>query len=855
MARLFVSSTFKDMQKERDVLARSVFPQMRELLTKRGFSLFEVDLRWGVTPEESETDRAVAICLEEIDQCRPFFIGMLGERYGWRPANLSKIAGPGTELAQSLSGNISVTELEMRYAVLNAPRNRQVCTPIFMLRSPQLSAAWGHEPDAPSELDALKREIRKRFGVMCHEYGSLEDFEGNLLSRLTREFQTLTPRMVRWSPNPDDLPRTSALKGIEKAAAGRRPTLLTAPRGAGASWLATRWAHQGNSVPLIVDGRRLGRGISVASALSQRMESIGTWASGQSASVDDDFALAICQLGRRRKEHFRIVFDHVDEAVLDKAQLDLSFVPSRLPSNVNMLLIARSDRLRAEASQNGWRTAKILAVSEAERREYVQRRLRSFGKKLTPTQLHTLARAPHAANIGLLNLIVDELRRFGLYDQLDARLARLSLAQSEEALAREIISGLASIVPDRYPNAVQSVLGALALSVEGLEEREICAAAGTGDQPLPANFWAAVRLGLGRSLTTRGARFYLADGPVYALAAELAQSSVAAPAARRLDSFLRQASPRRWAEESPNLVTAFGGVDAWSDRLSDPGFAALLLDAGPTYAGGVMAQMSPAASDRVIEAWTYALAQSPDPALAWRLGLFSARLSRSLGAVLLRLDTRPLEADRAVIAATISGDWQETTVQRVLTNGPKELSGTEALWIGSAAVITAVLEGAVSLSPQQATSWMHVMNRAAREMGTPSHLAQAAQLCGRQAIKDGRYATASRWLERAIRQSRRAGHGRRLIDSLLAQAGVSIVRNNFSAARTAAREAAELAMRLGLARPEMAALETLVEVERRRANWAEAYALAKRMFDRAGGDSALIAQAQATLNTLEVGAS
>jgi hypothetical protein len=37
-----------------------------------------VDLRWGVT--EEETQQALEICLGEIDNCRPFFIGLLGRR-------------------------------------------------------------------------------------------------------------------------------------------------------------------------------------------------------------------------------------------------------------------------------------------------------------------------------------------------------------------------------------------------------------------------------------------------------------------------------------------------------------------------------------------------------------------------------------------------------------------------------------------------------------------------------------------------------------------------------------------------------------------------------------------------------
>lgn len=83
--RVFVSSTFKDMHSERDYLARFVFPELREKCRLRGLEFIDIDLRWGVTEEEAKRGSALDICLEEIERSRPFFIGLLGERYGWVP--------------------------------------------------------------------------------------------------------------------------------------------------------------------------------------------------------------------------------------------------------------------------------------------------------------------------------------------------------------------------------------------------------------------------------------------------------------------------------------------------------------------------------------------------------------------------------------------------------------------------------------------------------------------------------------------------------------------------------------------------------------------------------------------------
>lgn len=79
---VFVSSTFRDMQTERDELVKRIFPQLRKLCEERGVIWGEVDLRWGITDEQKAEGKVLPICLAEIEHCRPYFICMLGERYG-----------------------------------------------------------------------------------------------------------------------------------------------------------------------------------------------------------------------------------------------------------------------------------------------------------------------------------------------------------------------------------------------------------------------------------------------------------------------------------------------------------------------------------------------------------------------------------------------------------------------------------------------------------------------------------------------------------------------------------------------------------------------------------------------------
>lgn len=56
-ARVFISSTFRDMHGERDLLTRFVFPELKARAEKLFVNVYEVDLRWGVTEADTQTHR------------------------------------------------------------------------------------------------------------------------------------------------------------------------------------------------------------------------------------------------------------------------------------------------------------------------------------------------------------------------------------------------------------------------------------------------------------------------------------------------------------------------------------------------------------------------------------------------------------------------------------------------------------------------------------------------------------------------------------------------------------------------------------------------------------------------------
>jgi hypothetical protein len=132
--RVFVSSTFRDMQAERDELVKRIFPQLRKLCESRGVTWDAIDFRWGITDEQSAEGKVLPICLAEVARCRPYFIGLLGERYGWVPEIPRALVEREPWLKEHCGA--STTELEIRHGVLNHPARAEQA--YFYFRSPYL---------------------------------------------------------------------------------------------------------------------------------------------------------------------------------------------------------------------------------------------------------------------------------------------------------------------------------------------------------------------------------------------------------------------------------------------------------------------------------------------------------------------------------------------------------------------------------------------------------------------------------------------------------------------------------------------------------------------------------------------
>ncbi len=199
MKNIFVSSTFKDFQYERDVLHRKVLPKLNALAKNYGDVVHFCDLRWGVDTSEASNEQEIAskvldVCLEEIDRSHPYMLIFLGERYGFAPGKeiINQELNRKDRMLELENIDISITALEIEYGALGNKRSLENTFFFFREMKGNPPAAYNFEDEVCKEkLLLLKERIMKLAGDSVHFYNASyesekvileEDFENKLIN-------------------------------------------------------------------------------------------------------------------------------------------------------------------------------------------------------------------------------------------------------------------------------------------------------------------------------------------------------------------------------------------------------------------------------------------------------------------------------------------------------------------------------------------------------------------------------------------------------------------------------------------------------------------------------------------------
>lgn len=528
--RVFISSTFEDMKDERDYLIKKVFPELRQEAAKRNVSLVEVDLRWGITEKEAKKGRVVDICFDEIDNSIPFFIGIIGNRYGWCPEEKDVSIDECrhyNSIKKYIKRHLSATEMEIQYGVLE---REEPIYASFYINSQEDS----NRIDYPERLKILKEKIKKNKRYPFYEYNSIESLGEKVQNSFIHLLDVLFPvdaqlseverakisheaniRLLCSSYIPDER-RFSRLDKFLKESK-RKQLLIWGDSGVGKSAFVAEWVRRNQNIHNVVyyavgcygnyrDKETVLKHISLLIIDKYKLEY-------KESQQDLDYLLnSIVE----RDEELILVIDAFDQIEFSSKDEDITWLPTpkgkvkyiittvtdwgaKSPLHVNLSLMdfdrdnveqecvsrEETEKLERVNSIIPERTISIIhklyyrggslkyhftPYAKQIRREIIIERLRRCGKNIDSSLVNIITAQKVFCNTFAINVLIDELIVQAKHETIRTELDRYLCCNSIESFFMAVL--------ERYEKdygywLTRNSLSLLAISNSGLNETEL----------------------------------------------------------------------------------------------------------------------------------------------------------------------------------------------------------------------------------------------------------------------------------------------------------------------------------------------------------------------------------------------
>uniref|UniRef100_A0A5F8H3W6 Telomerase associated protein 1 n=1 Tax=Monodelphis domestica TaxID=13616 RepID=A0A5F8H3W6_MONDO len=451
--RIFISSTFRDMHGERDLLLRSVLPALQAQAAPHHISVRGIDLRWGVTEEEIQKDRQLELCLGEVENSQ-LFVGILGSRYGYVPPNSNLPDHPHFHWVKDYPPGRSVTEMEVMQ-FLNRGSHQQGVSPalIYLRDSSFLSSVpdgWkidfaSESDEAAERISDLKSYLDKQEGVTCHRYScawggvaagrpyvkGLEEFGQMVLQHVWELLQRLYVQpessLEKTESAQNDDTVQSAFQQLQHPPSPARPSLLKD--------IVQQLQQRSGSLCLVTGEPGQGKTAFLSSLVSALQAPFGATRSSQvffhfaGARPDQSYILTLlrrlCTYLRHQLQHSKpfpttyrglvwelhtllpksaqtlrsgqtlvLVIDGADQLGDQTGRLISDWIPKSLPQKVHLVMSMSTSTGLADILQCR-RDAHVVALRSLEptaRAQLVRQELALYGKRLEETPFNNQMR-------------------------------------------------------------------------------------------------------------------------------------------------------------------------------------------------------------------------------------------------------------------------------------------------------------------------------------------------------------------------------------------------------------------------------------------------------------------------------
>ncbi len=466
MESFFVSSTFKDMQGERDVLHRLVMPRLREEARSYGEGVQLVDLRWGISTTELDNEagagRILQVCLDEIRQCEPYMVVLLGQRYGWMPP--VELLTQSAREAQYLlePQQISVTELEIRYGMWLAQGKLDRC--VFCLREPigqehlppeQRKVYLADSPEDQQRMDLLRQRILQTPGVRVLTYRLEYDPQRDCLTGYDAFADQLTDLLRQvlqpawqarqgrcWQQRQRDedrvleemhlrsfVGREEELALLQKEIRSHQVVLIQGEGGSGKSALMAKLGASLDHATVYFCGN------SASCMSAMQLIRLMKWALGPEPGdeelPDHELRTAFYQEMAGLQEERIFLIDAIDQLVEDQGLFESWFLPPQLGPNCHFVIsttgAVRVNPLALPTGTGGAYTHLLQQPRQEDLRRILEARLRAEHKQLSPMVAEAFLKNPCCGNMLGMEVMIRRLlmmsrKDFETIAQMEAKL-------------------------------------------------------------------------------------------------------------------------------------------------------------------------------------------------------------------------------------------------------------------------------------------------------------------------------------------------------------------------------------------------------------------------------------------------
>jgi hypothetical protein len=473
--KAFVSSTFQDLDEERTYLVKYIFPRIVDYCEARYISFHSIDLRWGITAEQDLEKDIVKVCFDEIDYSSPFFIGIVGGRYGWIPqlsdfgSNLDGMCRRAPWLRSAIQQGKSITEIEFLYGALMQNNNIAAC---FYLKdgiqvedaAAEFRARIMEQKKVPVRLYATVEQL----GEMVYDditkrieylFSTIEDDKFHqqkmrheyALSRRTNRiiaFPKETLEMLnQWHESKSDVPLIIS----EKAPVRNGSTIYTAPgKSTLLCYYTVQMRKQGIDVIYYDTQEYYDSHVSCIEDIINYVNQ-----SSEELSHNNEIIIAIDNFDFEMNEEFKDLWTQTLLNLQSRGHVIVSSRGSACETKIELRIMNCPESSKDVRS-------KIIDLHTAQ-----------YGKKLTTSQKERILSSHFSENLNDLIYLLNTLIGFGSYEDLDKEINWCcKCSHSLEFLVRDIKENIGNMNNNQWE--AMWILNAIALTeTGGLTEQEI----------------------------------------------------------------------------------------------------------------------------------------------------------------------------------------------------------------------------------------------------------------------------------------------------------------------------------------------------------------------------------------------